>query len=140
MTHQEIGSLGVSVHQAWNAAAAALRATALRGAGVEFSVRPASVRLTGAAPAGFEVRDGRGSTAAAWLAHPATFDVINRHFGCVLNTEAPLTYLSRDQRELFVFAVPEEEVVSSLGARGVMRYSLGFPLMVPIAPAMAANL
>lgn len=139
LTHQQIGKLGASAHMAWNAAARALRATAVRATGIEFHVRPASVALSPAAPEGVEVR-GLDSPPASWLAHPLTFATINAHFAAVWDTQSPLTYYSRDQRELFVFTSPEDEVVALLGARGVLRYSLGFPLVVKQESAMAANL
>lgn len=129
LTHQQIGSLGLTAHQAWNAAADTLRATAVAANGVEFWSRPASVALGDGAPHGIEVRGGV-HTAAAWLSHPKTFEVIHRHFRTVLAPESELSYYSRDQRELFIFDAHRDVVAQRLGTAPLMRYSLGFPLLL----------
>lgn len=138
LNHQDIGALGLTAHQAWNAAAQTLRVTALRKDGVEFPARPAAVALGATCPPGLEV-GGTGVPPAAWLAHPRTFTMLDAHFRCVLDHAGPLTYLSRDQQELFVFTADTEEVTSALGHRGVMRYSLGFPLLVHREAAVTAR-
>lgn len=129
LTHQEIGSLGLTAHQAWNAAADTLRATAVTEGGVEFWSRPAAVALGDRAPHGVEVRGG-AHTAAAWLAHPRTFEVIHTHFTTVLAPSVELTYFSRDQRELFIFDAHRDDIMRALGPAALMRYSLGFPLLL----------
>lgn len=129
LTHQQIGTLGLTAHQAWNAAADTLRATAVAGGGVEFWSRPASVALGDDAPHGIEIRGGV-HTAAAWLAHPKTFEIIHRHFVTVLAPESELSYFSRDQRELFIFDAHRDDIAQCLGSVPLMRYSLGFPLLL----------
>lgn len=129
LTHQEIGSLGLTAHQAWNAAAETLRATAVTTSSIEFWSRPAAVKLGAAAPHGVEVRGGV-HTAAAWLAHPRTFEVIHTHFSTVMAPSSELSYYSRDQRELFIFDAHRDDIAQALGPVPLMRYSLGFPLLL----------
>ena len=129
LTHQQIGSLGLTAHQAWNAAAETLRATAVTEGDVEFWSRPATVALGDGAPPGVEIRGGT-HTAAAWLAHPRTFEVIHRHFSTVLAPTGELSYFSRDQRELFIFDAHRDDITRALGPVALMRYSLGFPLLL----------
>lgn len=136
LTHQQIGKLGFTAHQAWNAAATALRATALTDMGVEFWARPASVALGHVCPDGLEVRGG-AHTAAAWLAHPRTFATIHDHFLSVLDPVGELTFMTRDQRELFVFDAPVGDLAAAFGFGNLLRYSVGFPLMMRRDPAMA---
>ncbi len=125
VTHQEVGGAGLTVHQAWNSAADALLRAAQAAGGIEFWVRPASRSLGPGAPRGLEVR----GDASRWLAHPRLFSVLHVHFTGVLGPTRELTYLSRDCGELFVFDAPAAEVADYAGPRGVMRYSLGFPLL-----------
>lgn len=134
LTHQEIGSLGLTVHQAWNKAALSLRATVATRTGVEFFSRPASVTLGPDAPGGVEIRGG-SHTAAAWCAHPSTFGLVHAHFSAVLNPRRGLTFFSRDQRELFIFDADQFDVARALGHDGVLLYSLGFPLLVSTSVA-----
>lgn len=129
LTHQQIGSLGLTAHQAWNAAADTLRTTAVTESGVEFWSRPAAVELGDGAPPGVEVRGG-AHTAAAWLAHPRTFEIIDTHFSTVLAPSSELSYFSRDQRELFIFDAHRDDIRRALGPVSLMRYSLGFPLLL----------
>ena len=129
LTHQEVGAVGVSAHQLWNAAAEQLVARAQRESGVEFLVRGPSAALdVEALPRGFEV-DGHGSPAAWWLAHPQPFTLLHRHFEAVLRPETGLTYATRDGRELFVFDAHAEDVARCLPGADVLSYSVGFPLL-----------
>lgn len=129
LTHQEIGAMGMTPQSAWNAAAAGLVASARKEKGVEFLARPAYVTLGPDAPRGYEVR-GKGTTTAAWLAHPRAFSTLRTHFTSVIEPVGELVYFTRDCRELFVFDAAEEEVAAALGANGGVRYSLGFPLLL----------
>lgn len=138
VTHQQVGALGLTAHQAWDLVARSLLATAQRGDGVEFWVRPAATRLPELADtglAGYEVR-GAAAPPAAWLAHPTTFSTLQRHFAHVFGTDGELTYYTRDKRELFVFDAPADDVAAVLGAEGVVEYSLGFPLLRRRHPAI----
>lgn len=140
LTHQDIGALGMSTHQAWNAAAGTLLNTATSGNCLQVWVRDAAVALGEGAPRGVEIRGG-AVPAASWLAHPRTFNALQAHCTGVFEAQGrspqrELTYLSRDQRELFVFAAPAHDVAQALGPAGVVRYSLGFPLLY--APRAAA--
>lgn len=135
LTHQDIGALGYSAHQAWNAAAEALLSSAAAHGQLRFWVRAAEGSLGVSSPPGYEVR-GESSPGAAWLAHPRTFGALHRHCETVFHPHRGLTYYSRDQRELFVFTAPEPEVVDALGFNGVIRYSLGFPLLAQRDAAM----
>lgn len=138
VTHQQVGALGLTAHQAWDLAARNLLATAQRGDGIEFWVRPAATRLPeldGTGLAGYEVR-GDASPPAAWLAHPTTFSTLHRHFAHVFGTDGERAYYTRDKRELFVFDTRAEEAAAALGAEGVLEYSLGFPLAWRRHPAM----
>ncbi|WJY68369.1 hypothetical protein [Corynebacterium auris] len=138
-THQQIGAAGLTVHQAWNAAAAHLRRAAGAGGGdtLEFWVRDARVALGAAAPPGLEVR----GEAAPWCAHPQLFAPLHSHFTEVLRPARGLLYVSRDCRDLFVFDAADADVGRLQGLPGVpraavfARYSLGFPLA--IAPGAA---
>ncbi|WP_291313044.1 hypothetical protein [Corynebacterium sp. UBA2622] len=125
-THQEIGAAGFTVHQAWNRAAEVLLEAASASAGAEFWVRGAQSVLGDAAPPGLQVR----GDAARWLAHPRLFSVLHSHFSEVLRPERGLTYLTRDCRELFVFDAPAGALARVAGSPSVMRYSLGFPLLL----------
>ena len=136
LTHQEVGDLGLSPHQAWNAAAQSLRATAITAAGVQFFSRPASVALGSHAPRGVEVR-GDLHTAAAWCAHPLTFGMLHAHFSSVLSPTRDLVFFSRDQRELFVFDADQFDVARALGHEGVLLFSLGFPLLARTRVSLA---
>lgn len=135
LSHPEIGRMGMTPQSAWNAAAAGLVASARTKTGVEFFARPAYVALGPDAPRGYEVR-GRGATAAAWLAHPRAFSTLRTHFTSVIEPAGELVYFTRDCHELFVFDVGEDEVAAALGHFGVVRYSLGFPLMFTRDSAM----
>lgn len=136
LTHQEVGELGLSPHQAWNAAARSLRATAVTASGVQFFSRPASVILGSHAPRGVEVR-GDANTAAAWCAHPLTFGMLHAHFSSILSPTQDLVFFSRDQRELFVFDADQFDVVRALGPEGVLLFSLGFPLLARTRVSLA---
>lgn len=131
LTHQQVGAAGMSVHQVWNAAADQLAKRAHRPHGIEFMVRCPTAQL-GAdrpLPRGYEV-DGHGVPAAAWLAHPKTFTVLHRHFESVMEPTCGLVYASRDLKELFVFDASVEQVAAACGARAVLTYSVGFPLLL----------
>lgn len=137
-THQQVGALGLTAHQAWDLAARSLLATAQHGDGIEFWVRPAATRLPeldGNGLAGYEVR-GDTAPPAAWLAHPTTFSTLHQHFAHIFGTDGELAYYTRDKRELFVFDAPADEVAAVVGAEGVLEYSLGFPLARRRHPAM----
>lgn len=141
LTHQDIGAMGMSTHQAWNAAAETLVGTATHGSCLELWVRDAAISLGEGAPRGLEIRGGT-APAASWLAHPRTFGALQTHCAGVFEsrwrvTPRELTYLSRDQRELFVFAAPAHEVAQAVGSPGVVRYSLGFPLLYATRAAVA---
>ena len=129
LTHQQIGNLGLSAQQAWNQAAATLRATAATTSGIEFFSRPASVSLGRGVPNGVEIRGGP-HTAAAWCAHPNTFAVLHAHFTSVLQPARGLVFFSRDQKELFIFDADAWDVGQALGSEGVLLYSVGFPLLM----------
>lgn len=134
LTHQEVGCTGLSVHQAWNAAADELVPRAVTDSGVEFLVRDPTIALgPSELPPGYEV-DGHGAPAAAWLAHPKTFTVLHRHFESVMAPQHGLVYATRDDKELFVFDAPVEDVRAHLGTAAVMTYSVGFPLLLPGQP------
>lgn len=127
--------MGMTPQSAWNAAAAGLVASARTAKGVEFYARPAYVTLGPEAPRGYEVR-GKGATAAAWLSHPRAFSTLRTHFTSVIEPAGELVYFTRDCRELFVFDATEEQVAAALGSFGVVRYSLGFPLLLTRDSAM----
>lgn len=126
---QSLGAAGLTAQQAWNAAAAGLAPRATRPGGIEFSVRCPTVALSvSGLPPGFEV-EGHGVPAAAWLAHPRTFTLLNNHFRAVMQPRTGLTYLSRDDRELFVFDAYPETLLTHFPRAAVMTYSIGFPLL-----------
>jgi len=135
LSHQEVGSMGMTPQSAWNAAGAGLVASARTRTAVEFYARPAYVALGPDAPRGYEVRR-KGASAAAWLAHPRAFSTLRTHFTAVMEPAGELVYFTRDCRELFVFDAAEEEVAAALGDTGVVRYSLGFPLLLTRDSAM----
>lgn len=129
VTHQEIGARGLSVQQAWNAAARGVLEAQPASGTVEFWVRDASAVLRSEVPRGFQVR-GQGSAPAAWLAHPRLFAVVHAHFTQVLKPRCGLTYVTRDLRELFVFDSVPSAFARRFGSAWVLEYSVGFPLVV----------
>ncbi|CAM3153887.1 MULTISPECIES: hypothetical protein [Corynebacterium] len=133
LTHQQVGMLGFSEHQAWkHAAARLLRFAEERGPEEAFWVRDASIALGGAPgslPRGVEVQ-ALGWTAAGWVTHPTTFDALHSHFTEVLRPEHELLYYVADDNKLFVFDAPPRDVAGVVGWERLMRYSLGFPLLL----------
>lgn len=94
----------LTLHQAWDQAAANLIREAQKPAGTQFLVRPVG--------AGLEIRT-RGSEARSWLAHPSTFTVVHKHLRGLLGFE-PSYRLGR-----YLVAAPHRE--------GMIRYRHGFP-------------
>ncbi|SDR89262.1 hypothetical protein [Corynebacterium timonense] len=140
-THQHVGAAGLTVHQAWNAAAAHRLATsdAISGNALRFWVRDARATLGPDAPPGVEVR----GDAASWLAHPRLFAPLDAHFTHVLRPQHGLAYLTRDCRDLFVVDAADADLRRLLDLPTVppaavcTRYSLGFPLLAaPVAPQL----
>ncbi len=130
LTHQDVGGLGLTAHQAWNAAAHSVASRTLGPAGMEIWVRSAAAGLGSQAPRGYEVR-ATAQPPAHWLSHPRLFTLLHRHFTEVLTPSGDLTYLSRDCRELYVFDASPSCVHERVSPSGVIRYSLGFPLLTP---------
>lgn len=128
LSHQRIGEMGVSVHEAWNRVANTILDNVLCNGRVEFWVRGAHHLLGPKAPRGYELHS-EGLVPAGWLAHPKLFSVINSHFTQVLRPRIGLTYVSRDFRDLFVFDASASAFARSYTRVHVMRYSVGFPVL-----------
>lgn len=129
VSHQTLGLAGLTAHQAWNAAAAELAPRASCGGHVEFHVRCPTVTLKERElPRGFEV-DGHGAPAAAWLAHPRTFTLLHNHFLAVMDPQEELAYMTRDDRDLYVFDARPMSLARIFPRAAVMTYSVGFPLL-----------
>lgn len=128
LTHQQVGEAAPSARQLWNESADRLTRRALVDTGVEFLVRCPSAALGHSPLRGYEV-DGHGAPAASWLAHPKTFTVLHRHFESVLKPRNELMYVTRNDRDLFVFDAPIAEVRAIVPRASVLTYSVGFPLM-----------
>ena len=126
LTHQSIGAMGLTVHQAWNSAARMLSTDLLEGR-VILDYLPAENSLGFGAPKGVQVQSSAGY-AASWLAHPQLFSTLYAHVDRVLMPHNELLFYSRDQQELFVFDATLEEVLAFANPEHVMRYSVGFPL------------
>lgn len=125
LTPIDLGRMELSTRQAWDAAAGTLLCTQTDK--IEFTVRNASFALGDDAPRGLEVHGGEHPP-AAWLAHPRTFQVLHSHFTDVLTPAAPLVFVTRDHKELFVFDAEPADVRACAPAATVFTYSFGFPV------------
>lgn len=126
LTHQFIGAMGLTVHQAWNSAARTLSTDLLEGR-VTLDYELAEDSLGSVVPKGVRVRSSAGY-AASWLAHPQLFSTLYSHVDRVLLPHHELLFYSRDQQELYVFDAPLDDVLRLAKPEHVMRYSVGFPL------------
>ncbi|OIR42576.1 hypothetical protein BJP08_04555 [Corynebacterium sp. NML140438] len=126
LTHQFIGAMGLTVHQAWNSAARTLSTDLLEGR-VTLDYELAEDSLGSVVPNGVRVRSSAGY-AASWLAHPQLFSTLYSHADRVLLPHNELLFYSRDQQELYVFDAPLDDVLRLAKPEHVMRYSVGFPL------------
>lgn len=126
LTHQSIGAMGLTVHQAWNSAARTLSTDLLEGS-VTLEYERAEDSLGEVVPKGVQVRSSVGY-AASWLAHPQLFSTLYSHVDRVLLPHNELLFYSRDQQELYVFDAPLADVLRFAKPEHVMRYSVGFPL------------
>ena len=126
LTHQFIGAMGLTVHQAWNSAARTLSTDLLEGR-VTLDYELAEDSLGSVVPNGVRVRSSAGY-AASWLAHPQLFSTLYSHVDRVLLPHHELLFYSRDQQELYVFDAPLDDVLRLAKPEHVMRYSVGFPL------------
>lgn len=136
LSHQQVGHLGFTEHQIWNAAGAALaRSAAPSGASAEFWVRDAHLALSevqrgcGQIPRGVQIQ-ARGHTAAGWLAHPQPFTVLHTHLMKVLRPTHELIYYVGADDSLFAFDASPRKIAETVGWDRLIRYSLGFPLLV----------
>lgn len=124
-SHQQVGAAGMTVHQAWNRAAAGVLAESEASRGAEFWVRDSRTRLGGGFARGVEVR----GSAAGWLAHPKLFSVLHAHFTGVLRPAGELVYLTPDYRTLFIVDDASGPLPDVGGHNAKIRHSVGFPLL-----------
>lgn len=101
LTHDELGGRGLSTRRAWDAAAHNLIALAQTQEGTRFWLRPAEEILGPGCPAGVQI-DTDGAAATAWLAHPETFTLLDRHLRAVLGAQS------------FRYLAPREEILLAL--------------------------
>ena len=128
LSHQRIGEMGVSVHEAWNRVANRMLDTVVCNGRVEFWVRCAHHLLGPDAPRGYELRS-EGLVPAGWLGHPKLFSLLHSHFTQLLRPRFGLTYASRDFRDLFIFDASASAFARAYSRVHVMRYSVGFPIL-----------
>ena len=87
----DLGLAGLSERAAWERASANLMSLAGSSEGLRFYTRRRGEALEIAVD---------GAEASAWLAHPRTFTVLDRHLGELLDTDSPVFALLDDGRLL----------------------------------------
>ncbi|WP_149029409.1 hypothetical protein [Corynebacterium halotolerans] len=90
VSQRGLGELNLSVHRAWDRAADNLLHAAQTDEGTRFLTRPAA-HILGAGVPGLQIATP-GAPATAWLAHPHTFTVLDRHLTHLLGE--PVIYLA----------------------------------------------
>ncbi|MBC3185257.1 hypothetical protein H7347_01475 [Corynebacterium sp. zg-331] len=78
-THDDIAALGLTLHQAWDRAAALMLSIAQCTQGTQFRTRAATALHPHFRDQPVWQVDCPGSPATAWLAHPYPFTVLHRH-------------------------------------------------------------
>lgn len=90
VSQRGLGELDLSVHRAWDRAADNLLSAAQTSEGTRFLTRPAT-RFLGPDTPGLQLATP-GAPATAWLAHPHTFTVLDRHLSRLAGE--PVIYLA----------------------------------------------
>lgn len=106
--HDDIAALGVSLHQAWDRAAASLLSTAQRARGTRFRTRAASALHACFRGEPVWQVDCPGSPITAWLAHPYPFTVLHRHLTALGKGAQPWYFAPRPE---ILLAVPHSRAV-----------------------------
>ena len=98
VSQRAVDDMGLTVRQAWDAAALNLQRRALTQQGLRFFTRPAELGL-GRTEKGLEVRVHRCAV-SSWLAHPQAFVILDNHLQR-LSQARNITYLVPDAHTLY---------------------------------------
>lgn len=126
LSHQFIGSLGLTPHQAWKSATHSLLRSCQDEEALTISASTLDVAST--TPRGVQLHC-REASPASWLTHPELFSTLHNYMHTVLTPQHELLYFSRDQQELFIFDSTLSALSGSVERGHVMRFSVGFPLL-----------
>ncbi|QDQ21307.1 hypothetical protein [Corynebacterium glutamicum] len=146
LSYRALAEVGLTTRQAWDQSATNLLKCATTPEGIRFDLRDAETTTTIASSA-LEIRVP-GAPITAWLAHPQTFTVLNRHLELRLGP-APL-YLAPNSHTLIAIPAGDPQIFEferwarSLlevgGVEGIVDkllvYRHGFPC--PYQPAFVA--
>ncbi|KQB85261.1 hypothetical protein [Corynebacterium oculi] len=131
--HDEIAALGMSLHQAWDRAAARLLGTAQRAQGTQFRTRAATALHPCFRGQPVWQVDCPGSPATAWLAHPYPFTVLHRHLTFLGKGAQPWYFAPRPD---ILLAAPrgthiDLSVIPVRLCAHPIGYRHGFPVLLP---------
>lgn len=135
VSQRALDDMGLTVRQAWDAAALNLQRRALTDKGLRFFTRPAEQSLPGA-NGGLEVRTQR-CTMSAWLAHPQTFVIVDNHLRRLTQAQR-ITYLVPDTHTVYALVDVSHDKAAELADRACELRPRHRPTLSP-QPLVLAN-